>query len=117
MAIIREPIGTGKFFGIEIPFMFVKDEAGAVLYSYTLPIFASATGGFLVFGILIAIVNMIGKKKGKKMRKEFSCATCPSAAICGKTSCPEMLEVAVDLANNGNAAANADVKEGGENAN
>ena len=116
MAVIREPLGTGKFFGIEIPFMFVKDEAGAVLYSYTLPIFASATGGFLVFGILIAIVNMIGKKHGKKMRKEFSCASCPSAAICGKTSCPEMLEVAHDLANNSaSISENADVKEGDAN--
>lgn len=116
MALIREPIGTGKFFGIEIPFMFVRDEAGALLYSYTLPIFASATGGFLVFGILIAVVNAIGKKKGKKMRKEFSCASCPSAAICGKTSCPEMLEVAVDVANGGNAAEIGDVKEGDANA-
>ena len=115
MAIIREPLGVGKFFDIEIPFMFVKDEAGAVLYSYTIPALASATGGFLVFGILIAIVNKIGKSRGKKMRKEFSCEGCPSAGICGKTSCPEMVEVTADLANKVTPTQTSEVKEGDGN--
>ena len=83
MALIREVLGAGKFAGMEIPFL--KD--------YTLPILTQAPGGFLVFGILIAIVNKIGPKKGEKKRKEFSCEGCPSAALCGKVSCAENSEL------------------------
>ncbi len=98
MALIRETLGQGTFAGIEIPF----------LIDYNVPILAKAPGGFLVFGILIAIVNKIGPKKGNEKRKDFSCAGCPSASLCGKTSCSEMLEV--------NAAGqNDEEKEDGEN--
>lgn len=84
MATIRELFGTGSFAGIEIPF----------LYPYRIPLLAQAPGGFLVFGLLIAVINRIGPKKGKEKRtKEFSCATCPQAAVCGKTSCPEATEM------------------------
>jgi electron transport complex protein RnfE len=88
MAIIREPLGAGTITLIpgkpfEIPF----------LIDYKIPFFTQAPGGFLVFGILIAIVNKIGPKKGAEKRKDFSCAGCPSAPLCGKTSCSEMLEV------------------------
>ena len=83
MAFIREVFGAGTFAGIEIPFL--KD--------YTVPILTQAPGGFLVFGILIAIVNMIGPKKGSEKRKSFSCEGCPSAALCGKVSCAENTEL------------------------
>ena len=84
MAIIREVLGVGSFAGIEIPF----------LVDYKIPLLAQAPGGFLVFGILIAIINKIGVKKGKEKRnKDFSCAGCPSAALCKKTSCSDMSEV------------------------
>ena len=79
MATIREVLGAGTFAGIEIPF----------LIDYNIPILVQAPGGFLVFGILIAIVNKIGPKKGEEKRKNFSCAGCPSAALCGKASCGE----------------------------
>ncbi|MBR5817684.1 MAG: electron transport complex subunit E [Clostridia bacterium] len=116
MAIIRETLGAGTFLGMEIPFMHVKDEAGKLLYSYTVPMLNNAPGGFLVFGILIAVVNKIGKSRGKKMRKEFSCDGCPSAGLCGKTSCPEMQEITADLANQGiKRAENSVMKEGAEN--
>lgn len=98
MALIREVLGAGKFFGLEIPFMHVY-EGDSLLYSYTLPILTKAPGGFLVFGILIAIVNKIGSKRGKKMRQDFSCEGCPSAGLCGKTSCSEMVEVTADVVN------------------
>lgn len=107
MAVIREVIGAGSFAGIEIPFLFVKNEAGEVLYSYTLPILTNAPGGFFVFGVLIAIVNKIGSKHGKKMRKEFSCEGCPSAGLCGKTSCSEMLEVTAEVAKRAEAEESA----------
>ena len=83
MATIREVLGVGTFAGMAIPFL--KD--------YNIPILAQAPGGFLVFGILIAIVNKIGPKKGEGKRKEFSCEGCPSATLCGRTSCNEMHEV------------------------
>jgi len=99
MAIIREVIGAGTFAGLEIPFLIGRNEAGEEIFNYTIPIFQQAPGGFLVYGILIAIVNKIGPKKGAKKRKEFSCEGCPSASLCGKTSCAEMLEVTADVEN------------------
>ena len=83
MATIREVFGAGSFAGIEIPF----------LVDYKLPILTQAPGGFLVFGILIAVVNKIGPKKGAEKRKNFSCESCPSAALCGKVCCPENAEL------------------------
>ncbi len=83
MATIREVLGAGSFAGIEIPF----------LSEYNFPILTQAPGGFLVFGILIAIVNKIGPKKGAEKRKNFSCEGCPSAGLCGKLTCDEKSEI------------------------
>ena len=83
MATIREVFGAGSFAGFEIP----------VLVDYKIPILTQAPGGFLVYGILIAIVNAIGPKKGAEKRKNFSCEGCPSAALCGKVSCAENAEL------------------------
>ena len=83
MATIREVLGAGSFAGIEIPF----------LCDYNIPILTQAPGGFLVFGILIAVVNKIGPKKGAEKRKNFSCEGCPSAAVCGKVRCAENAEL------------------------
>ena len=87
MAFIREVFGAGTITIIPgdpfvIPF----------LSDYNIPILTQAPGGFLVYGILIAIVNKIGPKKGEGKRKEFSCAGCPSAALCGKLSCGDKAE-------------------------
>ncbi len=83
MAIIREVFGAGTFYGIEIPFL--KD--------YTVPILTAAPGGFLVFGILIAITNKIMSVSGKRKPKaEFGCEGCPSAASCNKTECDKEAE-------------------------
>ena len=84
MATIREVFGAGTFAGIEIP----------GLIKYNLPILTKAPGGFLVFGLLIALVNKIGVKPGERKRKSFSCEGCPSAAVCGKMACGETLEIA-----------------------
>lgn len=86
MATIREVLGAGSFAGFEIPF----------LSNYKIPIFVQAPGGFLVFGILIAIVNKIGPQKGEGKRKNFSCEGCPSASLCGKVSCNESIEIAAN---------------------
>ncbi len=89
MAVIREVFGAGSFAGIEIPF----------LTNYKIPLLTQAPGGFLVFGLLIAAVNAIGVKKGEEKRKNFSCEGCPSASLCGKTSCSEMQELIEDTKN------------------
>lgn len=75
MATIREVFGNGTWLGIEIP----------VLIDNHISIMTMAPGGFLVFGILIAVVNKVLNNKNPK--KEFGCEGCPSADICGKKSC------------------------------
>lgn len=80
MATIREVLGSGTWMGIEIP----------VLAENNISIMTMAPGGFLVFGILIAVVNKISS--GKNVKKNFGCAGCPSAEICGKGSCSEKEE-------------------------
>ncbi len=70
MASIREVFGAGSFLGWEIPF----------LSKFAVPILVNSPGGFFVFGILIAIVNSITKRK---TGRDFGCTGCPSAAVCG----------------------------------
>ena len=99
MATIREVLGAGSFAGIEIPFLvgeYTNASGELISYSYTIPMLTQAPGGFLVFGILIAIVNKIGPKKGAEKRKNFSCEGCPSAHLCGKVSCAENTELVID---------------------
>lgn len=90
MATIREVFGAGAFAGIEIPF----------LVDYKIPILTQAPGGFLVFGILIAVVNAIGPKKGEGKRRQISCEGCPSASLCGKVSCAENAEIVAEVEEN-----------------
>ena len=72
MAAIREFFGAGAFFGIEIPFMdHVK-----------IPILVQAPGGYLVFGLLIALMNRLTAKRGGVKKKHFRCDGCPSAGTC-----------------------------------
>ena len=78
MATVREILGSGSWFGIAIPFM----------KNYTVSFFTQAPGGFFVFGILIAAVNMITKGKVIK-KKEFGCEGCPSAAACHAKDLPK----------------------------
>ena len=79
IASIREIIGNGSFAGIVIPF----------LSDYKISMFAQAPGGFLVYGIVIAIVNFITANKGGIKKKSFSCEGCPSAAACGGSCATE----------------------------
>ena len=76
MATLREVIGNATFAGIEIPF----------LTNYKIPILTQAPGGFLVYGIVIAVMNKLTEKKGGVKRKSFSCEGCPSSATCNKSS-------------------------------
>ena len=98
MASIREIFGNGSFAGFEIP----------VLVNFRIPVLTEAPGGFLVYGLVIAVMNKITASKGGVKKKSFSCEGCPSSAACkasGHTAC----EGAV-------AQTNETVKEASENA-
>ena len=72
MGSIREFLGAGTWFGIELT---------ANLFD-PISIFILAPGGFFVFGVLIALVNYFTKGKAIK-KKEFGCSACPLAEECG----------------------------------
>ena len=77
MAFVREVFGAGAFMGMEISFM----------KSVRIPMLAQAPGGYLVYGILIAVMNKLTEKKGGVKKKSFSCEGCPSAAVCHSRAC------------------------------
>ena len=72
MATIREVLGAGSFAGIEIPF----------LVNFKIPILTQAPGGYLVFGLVIAAMNVLTAKKGGVKRKSFSCDGCAMKESC-----------------------------------
>ena len=65
-------------------------SVSTILAENNISIMTMAPGGFLVFGILIAIVNKISG--GKNAKKSFGCAGCPSAEVCNKAACGEKEE-------------------------
>lgn len=79
IATIREVLGSGTWFGIALP----------VLNNNSIEAFTLAPGGFIAFGLLIAIINKVSK--GKAIKKgDFGCDACPSKAVCGKFSAPQL---------------------------
>ena len=72
MSCVREILGAGSFYGIEIPF----------LSTHPMLIFILPPGGFFVFGILMACVNRLAEKKGKKKAELNGCDACPMARSC-----------------------------------
>ena len=112
MATIREVLGAGTIlsgmqgFGIQpikIP----------VIYDLRIPILAEAPGGFLVYGILIAIMNKITAKKGGIKRKSFSCEGCPSSSICNRSVCSVGVDASARVSE---AKSNGEIKEVSDNA-
>ena len=73
IATIREVFGSGTWFGIKLP----------VLNTNSIEAFTLAPGGFVAFGLLIAIINKVSKGKAIK-REDFGCDNCPSRAFCRK---------------------------------
>ncbi len=88
MATVREVLGNGTFATeFEIPFMeYIK-----------IPMLTQPAGGFLVFGLLIAVMNKLTEKRGGVKRKSFSCDGCPSSHLCNKTSCSEATEITMEV--------------------
>ena len=83
MATIREVLGSGTWFGMEIPWLIDDNNNISVM--------TMAPGGFIIFGCLIALVNKISKGKAIK-KNDFGCEGCPSAGACGKLSGKEVSE-------------------------
>lgn len=111
IATVREVLGAGSFAGFEIPF----------ISSFKIPILVKAPGGFLVYGIIIAVMNKLTEKRGGVKKKDFSCEGCPSAHLCTKTSCSELTELASEALDTAIESKeleieNAEVKEDVENA-
>lgn len=73
MGLIREFLGNGTVFDIS-----VYADTGISPVS----IFMLAPGGFFVFALLVAGVNLITKDKSKR-KKEFGCKGCMLADTCG----------------------------------
>lgn len=99
MALVREVLGAGCFWGMEIPF----------ISDYKIPVLTEAPGGFLVYGILIAVMNKLTERRGGIKKKEFGCAGCPSAHICNKTSCSELTELVGEAEDEAEARAEAEI--------
>lgn len=78
MGIIREILGAGSIFGIDI---YAKSLGISPMLIFILP-----AGGFFVYGMLIALVNKITLKKNPKavIIQEFSCEKCPMHDSCSK---------------------------------
>ncbi len=72
MGSVREILGAGSFLGNSIPF----------LSENPMLIFILPPGGFFVFGVLMATVNRLAEKKGKKRAELRGCEACPMAASC-----------------------------------
>lgn len=77
MGIIREILGAGSIFGVSL----YTNLGIPPMIIFILP-----AGGFFVYGMLIALVNHITRKKNPKavIIEEFSCAKCPMHATCSK---------------------------------
>lgn len=69
MAIIREFLGAGSFFAFDFMGFSYSGEIGN-LPNYALNIFTLPAGGFLTFGILIAIVNQISMNNEEKKKNK-----------------------------------------------
>ena len=76
MATIREVFGAGTFCGLPIPWF----------NENPISILTMAPGGFVTYGLLIALINKLTNGRAIK-KKDFGCEGCPSAATCSKTSC------------------------------
>ena len=72
IASIREILGNGTWFDVPLPY----------IGDFSVPIMALAPGGFVVFAVLIAIVNKITKGMAQQ-EKKLTCARCPQALACG----------------------------------
>lgn len=97
MATLRETIGAGSFMdGISSLTSVIVPNAswnGFHFWETPVSILTMAPGGFLVFGLVMALANKIAEGKGKPRAELNGCASCPMAKSCAligtKDSCDE----------------------------
>ncbi|MDE6789905.1 MAG: electron transport complex subunit E [Ruminococcus sp.] len=74
MGSVREIIGAGQWFGMDIP----------VIHENPMLLFIMPAGGFFTLGVIIAIVNKISHKKPPQEIKCADCTNCPMSGKCDK---------------------------------
>lgn len=74
MGSVREILGAGQWFGMEIPVL--KDDP--------MLLFIMPAGGFFTLGVIIAVVNKIANRKPPLEIECGSCDKCPMAGKCEK---------------------------------
>ena len=74
MGSIREILGAGSWFGLQIPF----------LSAHPILIFLMPPGGFFVFGMLMAAANRLGERASHRHTPESGCAACPMNDACAR---------------------------------
>ena len=74
MGCVRELLGAGTLFGVAV--------LGASFEPMTL--FITPPGGFLVFGVLMALVVFIETKLGARVTRKVGCEGCPAAGACAR---------------------------------
>lgn len=74
MGSVREILGSGQWFGMEIP----------VLKDNPMLLFIMPAGGFFTLGVIIAVVNKIANRKPPLEIECGSCDKCPMAGKCEK---------------------------------
>lgn len=74
MGSIREIIGAGQWFGMDIP----------VLHNNPMLLFIMPAGGFFTLGVIIAVVNRISHKKPPMEIECADCSNCPMSDKCDK---------------------------------
>jgi len=79
MALLREVLGSGTFFGLAIPWL--SDNGVRIM--------TMAPGGFIVYGILIAVIS---KLLHKKPPSAGGCKGCPVRDTCVKSKRMEAID-------------------------
>ena len=80
MGSIREILGSGSWFGIDLTFGVVEPML----------IFILSPGGFFVFGLLVALANKLAKQDGKQ--QSAGCCGCPMVDRCSGAECAPKTE-------------------------
>ena len=82
MGSVRELLGAGTLFNV--PVMDMLFEALHLPFTFRpMTLFIMPPGGFLVFGVLMALVVALETKMGARITRRAGCEGCPAAAACG----------------------------------
>lgn len=74
MGSVREIIGAGQWFGMDIP----------VIHDNPMLLFIMPAGGFFTLGVIIAVVNKLANKKPPQEIECGNCENCPMSDKCDK---------------------------------